>query len=152
MPHFRAELTFPFPLERVFRFHARPENLADMAPPGAEVTVVERPSSLIVGAELELKIGLYGMSQNVRLRIVDVDEPRLLVDEQVKGPFQKWRQRHLFTRTPDGGTHLTYEVEFEPPKGMLGFVITADRVLDGLQSAMPAREKRTREMLAAEAS
>jgi ligand-binding SRPBCC domain-containing protein len=59
-------------------------------------------------------------------RITEFDRPHRFVDEQVRGPFARFRHVHRFE--PEGeGTMVIDEVEFDAPFGSLG---QARRALD----------------------
>ncbi|PSL58526.1 hypothetical protein B0I31_101745 [Saccharothrix carnea] len=55
-------------------------------------------------------------------RISAYDRPRHFVDEQVRGPFRRWRHAHHFEPDGQGGTLMRDVVEFAAPLGPLGAV------------------------------
>lgn len=150
MPEFSAELTFTQPIETVFAFHTRPKNLAMMIPGGSSVELAEAPELLVAGAEMEFKVSAMGFTQRLRMKVLEFAQPTIIIDEQIKGPFKSWRQTHRFETAKDGGTNLIYAVQFEPPGGMLGMLVTEKKILDGLKKAIPLRQYRTRELLDSE--
>ena len=56
----------------------------------------------------------------------------------MKGPLKSFRHEHLFETTPNG-TLVSDRVEFQPPGGMLGFLVTEDRIRQGLQHGLKFR-------------
>jgi ligand-binding SRPBCC domain-containing protein len=51
--------------------------------------------------------------------VTELERPTRFVDEQVRGPFRRFRHEHRFTQTDDG-TELIDEIHFEAPLGPLG--------------------------------
>jgi ligand-binding SRPBCC domain-containing protein len=61
----------------------------------------------------------FGVVWTMTSRITDLDEPNSFVDEQVGGPFKKFRHEHRFA--PYGsGTEMLDEVAFQAPFGPVG--------------------------------
>jgi len=57
-------------------------------------------------------------------QITECDAPNRFVDEQVTGPFKRWRHEHAFEER-DGTTTMTDTVEFASPLGPLGMLVDA---------------------------
>lgn len=51
-----------------------------------------------------------------------MDAPDYFVDEQVKGPFRKFRHVHEFVQVPTG-TKMVDRIEFAAPFGPLGWLV-----------------------------
>lgn len=65
--------------------------------------------------------------------ITEYQYPGRFVDEQVRGPFQRWWHEHTFTATLNGTTVMTDVAQFQSLLGPLGSL--ADRlVLDRYMS------------------
>lgn len=147
MPEYKAEFLLPHTPQAVFEFHSSTSNLLRMIPEDNRPELVDGPQRLATGAEFELKVTTFGVAQQLRFKVTRFEEPHVIVDEQLKGPFRAWVQTHRFEASPEGGTRLLYRVEFEPPGGLLGFVVTSARVIEHLAQTLPYREQRTRELL-----
>jgi ligand-binding SRPBCC domain-containing protein len=50
------------------------------------------------------------------------------LEEQKEGAFRKWVHSHQFEATANAGTHVVDEIDYEPPGGMLGLLLTAGAV------------------------
>jgi len=59
--------------------------------------------------------------------ITEYQFPGRFVDEQLRGPFRRWRHEHTFAATANGATVMTDVVEFDSPLGPLGSL--ADRLV-----------------------
>ena len=126
MPIFEHVSHYPQPRAEVFAWHTRPGGFVRLTPPGM-ARVVEGPTDLInPGSEIVLKIShplvsglvprpLAKVGATWRVRHVELDDGRLFVDEQVSGPFRRWRHEHHFADAPDGGTTITDRVDWELP-------------------------------------
>jgi len=147
MPDFQAEFLLPQTVEVVFEFHSNTANLLRMIPQENKPELLEGPAQLSSGAEFELKVSTFGLAQLLRFKVIDFADPHKIASEQLKGPFRSWRETHHFESVNGGGTRLLYRVDFEPPGGMLGFVVTSSRVIEHLQKLWPYRQQRTLELL-----
>ena len=117
---FVKETFIQAPAERVFGFHLLPDAFDRLVPPWENVTVVKRADITQIGSETILETNILGPIK-VRwvARHTAYDPPRMFEDVQVKGPFKKWRHRHIVI--PDGdGSILRDEVEFVPPLSIFG--------------------------------
>jgi ligand-binding SRPBCC domain-containing protein len=61
----------------------------------------------------------FGIPWTMTSRIVEYDPPRHFVDEQLKGPFSRFRHEHAFEPTAVG-TRMVDRVHFDAPFGPLG--------------------------------
>ncbi|HVV14498.1 SRPBCC family protein [Amycolatopsis sp.] len=64
----------------------------------------------------------FGLRWRLTSLISACDPPGYFVDEQVKGPFKRWRHAHHFEPDGHGGTVMRDIVEFAAPLGPLGAV------------------------------
>ncbi|HET9682353.1 MAG TPA: NAD-dependent epimerase/dehydratase family protein [Candidatus Limnocylindrales bacterium] len=108
------------PLQDVFAFFSRPENLARITPPAMAFEQVSTDLAMRPGLEIDHRIRpLLGIPVQWRSRIEDYDPPHGFTDRQVRGPYRRWVHRHRFTAV-DGGTRIDDEVLYELPLGPLG--------------------------------
>ncbi len=61
----------------------------------------------------------FGVVWTMTSRITESEEPVRFVDEQVRGPFARFRHEHRFTAV-DGGTEMVDDISFTAPLGPLG--------------------------------
>jgi uncharacterized protein YbjT (DUF2867 family)/ligand-binding SRPBCC domain-containing protein len=118
--HLRASQTIDRPLDEVFAFFSKPENLGRITPPAMGFEQVSTDLEMRAGLEIDHRIRpLLGIPMLWRSRIESYDPPHSFVDVQVKGPYRSWHHRHTFTAVP-GGTRIDDEVEYSLPLGPLG--------------------------------
>jgi uncharacterized protein (TIGR01777 family) len=110
----------PRPLEEVFAFFQRPENLKRLTPTdlGFEITTTP-PVSMKAGAIIDYVVRPFGVPLHWRTLIETYDPPRSFTDLQLKGPYALWRHTHRF-EAERGGTRMTDEVRYRLPGGPLG--------------------------------
>ncbi|MCC6796036.1 MAG: SRPBCC family protein [Candidatus Hydrogenedentes bacterium] len=119
----RTEQFVPAPLERVFTFFSRPENLEQITPGHLHFSILTpSPIPMRVGTLIDYRIRIRGVPQRWRTLISYYDPPHRFVDEQLRGPYAKWVHRHEFARAA-GGTRIVDEVVYALPFGILGRVI-----------------------------
>src|SRR5712692_7372289 len=146
MPRFEKTTTLACPVAAVFEFLCRPANLVEVTPPEFNMRLTEGPERLQVGAQIVLQGRRWGFGQRIVSKVTALEPNHLLVDEQVEGLFKKWIHTHRLEETA-GGTRMTDEIEFEPPGGMLGLVLTADTIQAELEDLFAYREQKLRELL-----
>src|ERR1700722_3937015 len=125
MPHYTVTLEIARPIADVFAFLATPKNLVQLAPPDLHLELVTGPELMVRGAQLVWKGRRWGVSQNIIQEVATFESDKRLVVEQKKGPFTHWTHAHQ-VEAPDTGTRLHERIDFEPPSGLLGRLISAD--------------------------
>ena len=148
------EVWVPFPLERVFRFFANPENLPRIMPPasGTRIEALRLVEPSPASVETHSPRMLAGVGSEIvtsfRIlpafpfrawwvaRVTEFEWSRYFADIQAKGPFKRWHHRHEFeseTRNILNGTLVRDRIEYEVGFGVLGTI--AQRVFVGDQVA-----------------
>jgi uncharacterized protein YbjT (DUF2867 family)/ligand-binding SRPBCC domain-containing protein len=128
-----ASQTIDRPIEEVFAFFSKPQNLGRITPPSMGFEQVSTDLAMRKGLEIDHRITpLLGIPMLWRSRIEAYDPPFSFVDQQVKGPYRRWEHHHAFTPTADGGTRIDDEVTYSLPLGPLGDIAHALVVRDQL--------------------
>ena len=111
------------PLEDVFEFFKRPENLATITPAWLDFVVLT-PSPVVMAEGTRIDYSLRPLGFRVRWQslITAYDPPRCFVDEQTRGPYAVWRHSHTFT-VKDGGVLVGDDVNYALPFGALGWFV-----------------------------
>ncbi len=146
MPTHISSTTLPCSLSRARDFLGKTAHLPETSDPDLELEVLNAPEDIIVDSVIEFRISAYGFKQTMKHRYVDVSDV-LIVAEQIDGPTRSWIHRQKLADNGDGTCTLTDEIDFEPPGGMLGFVMTAEKVLESIQGGMEHRYETLRERL-----
>lgn len=111
------------PLDEVFAFFARAENLERITPPWLNFRLLTPgPIEMGPGTLIDYRLRLHGLPLRWTSKIELWDEERLFVDEQVRGPYRLWRHVHEFV--PVGrSTCVRDQVQYALPLGWLGDVL-----------------------------
>src|SRR5215208_6344287 len=147
-----ASQTICRPIDDVFAFFSRPDNLGRITP--AAMGFEQRSADLDMRAGLEIDhrfrpLGCVPMLW--RSRIESYDPPRSFVDRQVKGPYRRWEHRRSFTAV-EGGTRIDDEVTYELPLGPLGDIAHSLVVRDQLVEIFRHRARTIASIFATPAS
>ncbi len=138
MASFRTEVLLAAPAEEIFDFLIRPENVIRVTAPNAGLKPVAAPDVLEQGSRIELELSGFGPPQRFLYEVTEFLRPNRFTETLVKGPLKSFRHEHAFEATP-GGTLVSDAVEFQPPGGMLGFLVTEDRIRKALEVGLRFR-------------
>lgn len=112
-------------IDEVFHFHDDPANLVRITPPGIRV-VVTTAGPPGRGQRIHLRVRQFLLLTTTwEVEITEYRPPFLMVDEQRRGPFRRWRQERTLVHE-HGMTTLTDTVHYDLPFGAFG------RLVDGL--------------------
>lgn len=146
MPVFESQTTLSRHPDEVFDFICRPENLCAIAPPELQMVFVNPPPLISLGTRLVCKVQVFGQMQQMEYEITQFESPRRFREESVGGPLSKWVHDYE-VHSADGGSVLINRIEFAPPGGLLGFILTADRIEEHLEEGFAHRREALRKLL-----
>jgi ligand-binding SRPBCC domain-containing protein len=128
------------PLEEVFAFFSRPENLAEITPASLRFQLLTpQPIVMKDGAVIDYTIRPFGLPLRWTTLITEFTSPLRFVDLQLRGPYAYWHHTHSFQETEDG-TLVTDEVRYALPFGILGQAVHALVVRRQLNHIFDVRE------------
>ena len=108
------------PLDVVFSFFAKPENLIRITPSTLDFQILTpTPISMVKGTVIDYNIKVMGIRVNWRTLITSYNPPTQFVDEQTKGPYLLWIHTHTFM-IKDEGVEIHDCIEYSIPLGLLG--------------------------------
>jgi NADH dehydrogenase len=108
------------PIDEVFAFFSRPENLGRITPPAMGFEQLSTDLDMRAGLEIDHRIRpLPLIPMRWRSRIETYDPPSGFTDIQVRGPDSSWVHRHRFSAV-DGGTRSDGDVEYSRTLGPRG--------------------------------
>lgn len=82
----------------------------------------------------------FGLPLQMTSRITEMHPPEYFVDEQVKGPFRRFRHVHEF-RQDSEGTVMVDRIEFSAPFGLLGRLVEKMVLARYLQNLIETRNQ-----------
>ncbi len=124
MPRFVTTVDLSVPLAQVFDFFRKPANLLQVAPPALHLQQENPPDELQLGSRLTLCGRRWGIRYRSVTEVMVFEPGVCFVEEQKEGAFRKWVHVHRFEATANAGTRVVDEIDFEPPGGMLGLILT----------------------------
>ncbi|MEV6377775.1 SRPBCC family protein [Micromonospora musae] len=85
----------------------------------------------------------FGVTWRMTVQITEYESPHRFVDEQVSGPFRRWRHEHLLTPGPDDPTTTVMRdvVDFAAPGGPAGSLVAAVILRPHLQRLIERRNR-----------
>ena len=108
------------PLDEVFNFFAKPENLAKITPPSLGFKMLSpSPVTMKEGALIDYTIRLWVIPVRWTTLITLFDPPHKFIDQQIRGPYSFWHHTHTFSKV-GSGTSINDEVQYLLPLGILG--------------------------------
>ena len=135
------------PLEETFAFYQEPRNLGRITPRWLRFRMVcGEALKMRRGVRIHYRIHPFGVPQRWTSEITEYEPPFRFVDEQVVGPYKRWRHVHEF-RPVGGGTEIVDVVEYELPLGALGRLMHTLVVARQLRRIFNYRERVIGEML-----
>ncbi|WP_166829469.1 SRPBCC family protein [Thalassoroseus pseudoceratinae] len=120
---------------KLFEFIIRPHDAYTLSPPKMNITLLQTPEVISLGSVIRFQVEAFGMTQEFTHEVIAFDPGQRFVEQQTAGLFKKYVHEHTVTPTEDGVT-LRDRVEFEPPGGMVGFMLTEDRIRENLQKSL----------------
>ena len=132
---FCAEQLVPRPLNEVFDFFSRAENLQQLTPPWLHFRILSiNPQPVERGTRIR-----YSLRWRI-FPIVVWEPPHRFIDLQLKGPYKLWRHEHRFIA--DGSaTRIQDEVQYELPFGFMGRMAHGLKVRRDVESIFEYRKK-----------
>ena len=152
MPLFERSIEIDAPIQSVYDFHLDTRNAARIASAGQEFVSITGEFPLVLGGEVVLQVKMKPLPgvQTWRVRVTELAEPILVVDEMLKGQFAKFRHEHRFAPTESGGTLLTDHIEWVLPGGFAAKAIEPIAKAQ-LEKSFNQRQAATKAILEADA-
>jgi len=128
------------PLEVVFEFFSKPENLEMITPKSLSFNILTpTPIKMEKGSLIDYTIRLFGVPIHWRTLISDYEPPFRFVDQQIKGPYTFWHHTHTF-KLVEGGVEIIDDVKYSLPLGWLGTLAHAIWVRKDLEKIFEYRK------------
>lgn len=110
------EQVIPKPLDNIFGFFTKAENLALITPPSLAFRVLTpSPVTMERGRIIDYTIRLFGVEIRWRSMITTFEPPHYFVDEQIMGPYSFWHHTHTFERRGTSTTVMHDRVRYALP-------------------------------------
>ncbi len=141
MELFEARVELPCSVEEVFDLVARPEGIKKISPPEMGLFFKNSPERYALGSMVEFKIQALGLVREITHKVTAFDDPRSFTEEQVAGPFRHWVHEHIFETLEDSRCVAIDRIQFLPPGGVAGMIMTTTRILENLEDGFDYRHE-----------
>lgn len=135
MAEFESSSSIACDAAKLFDFIIRPHQAYTLSPPKMNITLLQTPEIISLGSVIRFQVEAFGMTQEFTHEVIAFDPDQRFVEQQTSGIFKKYIHEHSITPTEDGVT-LRDRVEFEPPGGMAGLMLTEDRIRENLRKSL----------------
>lgn len=110
-----GEILVSSPVDEVFGFFAKAENLNLITPPDLKFNILTPlPIEMKKGTLIDYRIKLGGFSFKWKTEITNWNPPFSFTDTQLKGPYRIWVHEHTF-ESQNGKTIVKDKVTYLPP-------------------------------------
>jgi ligand-binding SRPBCC domain-containing protein len=148
VPVFEASTSLGCSAAILFDFITRPANLIRVSPPELDVKLSNAPEIIELGTVLTVTARHWGFRQRMITQVVKFEAGRFFIEEQRHGPFKKMAHYHAVE--VEGETaRMIDRIEYEPPGGPLGIMLTAARLEKELAQMYAFRIQKFKEILEA---
>jgi ligand-binding SRPBCC domain-containing protein len=143
-----SETVLDAPLEEVFDFFSKAENLAELTPDTLGFHILTPlPIEMKPGTLIDYNLKIRGIPVRWQTEIT-VWEPNVrFIDTQLKGPYAQWIHEHRFA-AEGNKTRMWDKVDYALPFGFLGEIAHAAYVCREVQGIFAFREKAINKWLA----
>lgn len=117
--YFERQQWVPAPLDKIFGFFSRPENLQKLTPPSLDFRILEAPLELAAGALIRYRLRWHFLPIRWSTEIAHWSPPHKFVDRALSGPYALWNHEHSF-ESYQGGTTIHDRVTYALPWGLCG--------------------------------
>ncbi len=129
------------PKDVVFDFFKEAKNLEKITPEYLQFKVLGMSTDNIQkGSLIDYKLKLRGIPFKWKTLISKFEENEMFIDQQQKGPYNKWVHTHTFTEV-NGGTLIKDHVVYKLPLGSFGRTVAGWYVKRDVESIFNYRKK-----------
>lgn len=140
------EQWLPRPIDEVFAFFSRPENLQAITPGWLDFRMVEAPQNLAAGSLIRYRLRWHFLPIGWTTEITEWNPPHRFVDRELSGPYALWNHEHSFVPREAGGTTMRDRVQYALPLGVLGRFAHRLSVKRDVESIFNFREEAMRRL------
>jgi len=144
------EQFIPRPMDEVWSFFSRPENLNAITPPDMSFEILSDISNIEMyqGMIIQYKISPFlGIKMDWVTEITHIEDRRFFIDEQRFGPYALWHHQHHFEEV-EGGIQMQDILHYKVPYGPIGTLADVFFVDQKIESIFQYRKTAIEERLA----
>jgi ligand-binding SRPBCC domain-containing protein len=138
---FETQTILNKPIQEVFPFFANAENLDKVTPPWLKFEILTpMPIEMKIGTQVDYRLRLHGIPIRWRSEITEWDPPHKFTDIQIKGPYQFWKHKHLFS-ADSNRTKMVDRIQYRIPGWIFSPIVHSLFVKHDLDKIFAFREK-----------
>jgi len=149
MEHYVRRSKIEASAAEVYAWHALPDALEQLTPPGEQVEVLKKTGGIESGARVVLRVGRWPFRRRWVAEHQDFEVGRYFSDIQVSGPFAYWKHIHSFEPISPSACMLEDNVEYALPGGFLGRWLAGKFVSRKIEALFAHRHEVTARLAAA---
>jgi ligand-binding SRPBCC domain-containing protein len=133
----------PRPLDEVWHFFSRPENLDNITPKDMSFEILSdiKDVPMYEGMIVRYRVSPFlGIKMNWVTEITHVRDRQYFIDEQRFGPYAFWHHQHHFEEQ-DGGVLMTDILNYKIPYGFIGTIADTLFVNDRIEQIFRYRKQ-----------
>jgi ligand-binding SRPBCC domain-containing protein len=142
------EQWLPQPIDELFQFFSRPENLQVITPPWLDFRMVDTPEVLQAGSLIRYRLRWHRVPIRWTTEISEWKPPYRFVDRALSSPYALWNHAHSF-RPHEGGTLMRDRVTYALPFAALGRLVHAAMVKRDVERIFDFRAETMRRLFPA---
>ncbi len=140
------DTTINRPLNEVFDFFSKVENLNSITPPDMHFKILSPlPIHIQKGTLIDYKIKVNGIPFKWKTEISEWEPPYRFIDKQLNGPYNTWIHEHIFEER-NGVTHMRDIVHFRSPGWILEPLINKLFIEKKVRAIFNYREEKLKEL------
>ena len=118
-------ITIPQPLDKMWDFFSRPENLNELTPKEVSFEILSPVAGLEMypGMVVQYRISPFlGIKFDWVTEITQIREKEFFIDDQRVGPYALWHHQHHFRAIDDNHTEMKDILHYQVPFGPIGSI------------------------------
>jgi ligand-binding SRPBCC domain-containing protein len=147
MPIFETQVSLACSPEVLFDFLIRPKNVVTLNPPEMSFLLLDAPEVVAEGSRVRFQIEAYGFKQQLLHEIINFQRPTGFLLRELEGVLKKFEHEHNLIAQPDGSTLLFERVVYEPPGGLVGFLLTENRLRETMEKNFHHRHRQLKRQI-----
>jgi ligand-binding SRPBCC domain-containing protein len=128
-------------IELAFDLVASPEGIKKISPPAMGLFFTNAPERYSLGTKVEFKVQAMGLVRKLTHEVTAFDDPNSFTEQQIDGPFRHWVHEHVLEVREGGGCVVIDRIQFLPPGGVAGMIMTASKILENLAEGFDYRHE-----------
>jgi ligand-binding SRPBCC domain-containing protein len=131
---FKSEVIVNELPEKVLKFFLNPHNLVEISLPKLQLTMLDAPDEVQIGTEVQFQVTHFGQDLPATHEVISISED-CITERQIKGVMKEFEQERRFAAADGGGCRVTSTINFTGPGGLIGAIMTEDRIKSSLNDA-----------------